>query len=80
MPIAKIAITLDARTLARVDRLVRRERNRNRSQAIEPVISSQLDRIERRRLLEQCAKLDPAEERALAEVGLAADDAEWPEY
>lgn len=80
MPIAKIAITLDARTLARVDRLVRRERNRNRSQAIEAVISAQLDRIERRRLLEQCAKLDPAEERALAEVGLAADDAEWPEY
>ena len=80
MPIAKIAITLDARTLARVHRLVRRERYRNRSQAIEAVISAQLDRMERRRLLEQCAKLAPAEERALAEVGLAADDAEWPEY
>ncbi|HLL83474.1 MAG TPA: hypothetical protein VK420_12505 [Longimicrobium sp.] len=27
---------------------------------------------------EECAKLDPSEERALAEEGLAADLADWP--
>jgi metal-responsive CopG/Arc/MetJ family transcriptional regulator len=80
MPKSKIAVTLDPRTLQRVDRLVRSARYPNRSQAIEAVISAQLDRIERRGLLEQCAKLDPAEERAVAEEGLAADVAEWPEY
>ena len=29
---------------------------------------------------EECGKLDPTEERALAEEGLAADLAGWPEY
>jgi hypothetical protein len=29
---------------------------------------------------DECAKLDPAGERALAEEGLAADLAHWPEY
>ena len=34
----------------------------------------------RTRLAEACARLDPAEERALAEEGLAADLASWPRY
>lgn len=80
MPKAKVAITLDAVTLRRVDRLVRDARFPNRSQAIEAAIAAQLDRLERSRLIEECAKLDPMEERALAEEGLAADGAEWPEY
>ncbi|HEX8452483.1 MAG TPA: hypothetical protein VF647_10320 [Longimicrobium sp.] len=29
---------------------------------------------------DECAKLNPAEERALAEEGLAADLVDWPEY
>lgn len=37
-----------------------------------------LSRVDR--LAEECAKLDPADERAMAEEGLAADAAEWPEY
>lgn len=32
------------------------------------------------RLAEACANLDPAEERAFAEEGLAADSAAWPDY
>jgi Arc/MetJ-type ribon-helix-helix transcriptional regulator len=80
MPKAKVAVTLDAATLRRVDRLVQSARYPNRSQAIEAAITEQLDRLERRRLIDECAKLDPAEERALAEEGLAADVAEWPEY
>ncbi len=80
MPKAKVAVSLDSQTLRRVDRLVRDARYPNRSQAIEAAIAAQLDRLECRRLIEECAKLDPAEERALAEEGLEADVAGWPEH
>ena len=80
MPKAKVAVTLDTQTLRRVDRLVRDARYPNRSQAIEAAVAEQLDRLERRRLVEECAKLDPAAERAMAEEGLGVDAAGWPEY
>jgi Arc/MetJ-type ribon-helix-helix transcriptional regulator len=80
MPKAKIAVTLDTQTLRRVDRLVRDARYPNRSQAIEAAVAAQLERLERGRLAEECAKLDPTAERALAEEGLNADVASWPEY
>lgn len=80
MPKAKVAITLDPVTLRRVDRLVRDAQFPNRSQAIEAAVAAQLDRLEGRRLIAECAKLDPAEERALADEGLAVDAAAWPEY
>ena len=76
----KVAVTLDSRTLARVDRLVRDERYPNRSQAIEAAVNLQLDRLEHRRLAEECAKLDPAAEQAIADEGLGADEGTWPEY
>jgi hypothetical protein len=31
-------------------------------------------------LARECAKLDPKEERALADEGLSADRDSWPEY
>lgn len=80
MPKAKVAVTLDTDMLQRVDQLVRDALYPNRSQAIEAAVAEQLDRIERRRLVEECAKLDPATERAMAEEGLGADGAGWPEY
>ena len=36
--------------------------------------------IEKSRLAQECAKLDPTFEKALAEEGLSEDLAEWPEY
>lgn len=80
MPKAKVAVSLDAQTLRRVDRLVRDARYPNRSQAIEAAIAAQLERLERRRLIDACARLDPKEERALAEEGLSTDLEEWPPY
>ena len=80
MPKAKVAVTLDAQTLRRVDRLVRDARYPNRSQAIEAAIAAQLERLERRRLIDACARLDAQEERALGEEGLEADVDEWPPY
>jgi metal-responsive CopG/Arc/MetJ family transcriptional regulator len=76
----KVAITIDSRTLRRVDRLVRDARYPSRSQAIEAAVAEKLERLERRRLAEECAKLDPASERALAEAGMDTDAAAWPEY
>lgn len=40
---------------------------------IEAAVAEKLARVKRRRLANECAQLDPAEERALAEEGLGAD-------
>ena len=79
MPKAKVALTIDADLLDRVDTLVAEQRFRNRSQAVESALAEKLARLARTRLAEEAAKLDPAEERRLADEGLVAGDA-WPEY
>jgi metal-responsive CopG/Arc/MetJ family transcriptional regulator len=80
MPKAKVAVTLDSELIDRVDRLVRAAQFPNRSQAIEVALAEKLERLDRGRLARECAKLDPNEERALADEGLSADQASWPEY
>jgi Arc/MetJ-type ribon-helix-helix transcriptional regulator len=77
---AKVAVTLEKSTLARLDRLVDAARFVNRSQAIEIAVEEKLERLERRRLAQECAKLDPKSEKALADLGLDADAEAWPEY
>ena len=77
---AKIAVTLESSTLARLDRLVSTARFANRSQAIELAVAEKLARLERSRLAEECAKLDPRREQELADLGLEADTTAWPEY
>ena len=74
---SKVAISLDESTL---DRLVKKQVFPNRSQAIEEAVAEKLARLERSRLAQECAKLDPAFEKALAEEGLSEDLTEWPEY
>jgi metal-responsive CopG/Arc/MetJ family transcriptional regulator len=80
MPKAKVAVTLDRELLDRVDLLVKAARFPNRSQAIEIALAEKLERLERGRLARECAKLDPKEERSIADEGLAADRDAWPEY
>lgn len=80
MPKAKVAITVEARLLDRLDALVRQRRFRNRSQAIEAALEEKLERLRRNRLAAECAKLERAEERALAEEGLRDAVTAWPEY
>lgn len=77
---SKVAISLDESTLSRLDRLVKIQVFPNRSQAIEEAVAEKLARLEKSRLAQECAKLDPAFEKALAEEGLSEDLAEWPEY
>jgi Arc/MetJ-type ribon-helix-helix transcriptional regulator len=80
MPKAKVAVSLDERTLRHLDRLVRAAVFPNRSQAIQEAVEEKLERHERRRLARECAKLDPGAERALAEEGLSEELPAWPEY
>jgi metal-responsive CopG/Arc/MetJ family transcriptional regulator len=77
---AKVAITLDGATLDRVDNLVRQSLFASRSQAIQGAIEEKLARLERSRLARECAKLDPAFEKALADEGISEDISQWPEY
>lgn len=77
---SKVAISLDEGTLERLDRLVRQTVFPNRSQAIQAAIEEKLERIERSRLARECAKLDPAFEKALAEEGMSEDLSSWPAY
>src|SRR2546428_235720 len=80
VPKAKVAITLDAELLDRVDELVARREFRNRSQAIETALAEKLMRARRTRLARECAKLNPADEKALAGEGLDGSVDAWPEY
>jgi len=77
---AKIAISIDRETLIRLDRLVSEKVYPNRSRAIQDAVQEKLRRLERSRLAEECAKLDPSLEQAMAEEGLSEDVEGWPEY
>lgn len=70
MAAAKVAISLDEDVLAQLDRLVRQQTFPNRSKAIEQAVKEKLERLDRSRLARECAKLDPAFEKALADEGL----------
>jgi len=80
MPKTKLAVTLDADLVESLDRLVAARRFPNRSQAIESAVAEKLARLSRTRLARECARLDPKEEKALAEEGLAGATETWPEY
>lgn len=77
---AKVAITIDEPILARIDKLVAEEVFSSRSQAIEAAVKEKIERLEHGRLARECAKLDPAFEKALTEEGLPQELDEWPEY
>ena len=76
----KLAVSLDAKLVGELDHLVAERRFPSRSQAIEIAVAEKLQRFARTRLAGECAKLDPREERALAEEGLAGSRETWPEY
>lgn len=80
MPKQKVAVTLERGLLDEVDELVAAREYPSRSQAIEATLADALCRRARTRLARECALLDPAEERALAEEGLGAEGVEWPAY
>jgi metal-responsive CopG/Arc/MetJ family transcriptional regulator len=80
MAASKIAITIDAKTLKRLDCFVKSNAFPNRSKAIQEAVEEKLWRIEKSRLARECAKLDPKFEQTLAEEGFSSELEEWPEY
>jgi len=80
MSTAKIAITIEEDLLDELDRLVSSKVFLNRSKAIQEAVAEKLMRVNKSRLARECAKLDPAMEKAMAEEGFSQDMEEWPEY
>ena len=80
MSTTKVAITLDEELLERIDRLVAENKFPSRSRAIQLAVRAQIDRLDRRRLAAECAKLDPEFEQQVAEQGASHDLEAWPEY
>lgn len=75
--VQKIAVTLDQRTVADLDRWVREGKYPNRSRALQSAVDLLSEREKRTRLARELARLDPDEEKRLAEEWLAE---KWPEY
>ena len=78
MPTAKVAITVDQQLLKLLDRWVTQGRYPNRSQAIQAAVREKVERWNHTRLAEEVGKLNPKEERALAEERFTGDA--WPEF
>jgi Arc/MetJ-type ribon-helix-helix transcriptional regulator len=80
MATAKVAVTIDAQLLEEVDRWVAAGEFPTRSRAVQTALAGLREQRERHQsLLYALAKLDPVEERALADEALAGEPA-WPEY
>ena len=80
MAASKIAITLENNMVKSLDMLVKSNFFPNRSKAIQEAVADKLKRIEKSRLAQECAKLDPEFEQSLAEEGFTSELEEWPEY
>ena len=78
MSTKKVAISLRTDVLGEVDRLVAEHEFPNRSRAIESLIRQKLSQRKQNRLIVECGKLDPQEERRLAEEGMGG--LEWTQY
>jgi Arc/MetJ-type ribon-helix-helix transcriptional regulator len=76
--VQKIAVTLDQRTVADLDRWVREGRYPNRSRALQSAVNLLSEHEKRTRLARELSKIDPTEEKQLAEHGVG--DQAWPEY
>ena len=80
MPTAKVAVTIDEQLLREVDRWVAAGEFPSRSRAVQSALMRlRAERSKRRALLGELAKLDPDEERELAEEWFVGE-APWPEY
>jgi Arc/MetJ-type ribon-helix-helix transcriptional regulator len=75
--VQKIAVTLDRKTVADLDRWVREGKYPNRSRALQSAVNLLSEREKRTRLVRELGKLNAREERQLAEEGLGDT---WPEY
>jgi metal-responsive CopG/Arc/MetJ family transcriptional regulator len=80
MSIAKIAVSIDAKQLKKIDFYVKKHVFKTRSEAFRIAIAQILDEIEHTRLARECDKLSVSEEQELADLGLDEDLDTWPKY
>ena len=80
MATTKVAVTIDADLVAEIDQLVSKDVFPNRSRAIQEALREKLARLKRTRLARECAKLNPSEEKAIAEEGMQQELSTWPAY
>jgi Arc/MetJ-type ribon-helix-helix transcriptional regulator len=76
--VRKIAVTLDHRTVADLDRWVQAGQYPNRSRALQFAVNLLMERDKRSRLSRELAKLDHAEERRIADQGIG--DGSQPDH
>lgn len=77
---SKITISIDEMLLKKLDHFVKNKTFKTRSHAIQTAVKHTIDRMEHKRLAKECAKLNSAEEQAMADEGLETDLKEWPEF
>lgn len=63
-----------------MDELVSQRKLRNRRQAVKAASLDNVQRLAHARLERECAKLNPKEEKSLADEALAGALDGWPEY
>ena len=80
MRTSKIAISIEQKLLARLDRLVKSRVFPSRSRIMQDAVREKLARLDHSRLARECAKLDPSFEQAIAEEGFSEEIDQWPEY
>jgi metal-responsive CopG/Arc/MetJ family transcriptional regulator len=80
MSVAKIAISIDDKLLAKLDGFILQKEFKTRSQAIQIAVQNTIERLDHERLINACLQLDVHTERALADEGLTKDIEEWPEF
>jgi len=78
MATAKVAISLDQGLLRLVDRWVAQRRFASRSQAVQTALQEKVEHWKHTRLAEEVKKLNPKEERVLAEERFSGET--WPEF
>lgn len=71
---------MDETLLHQLDKLVKTQSFRSRSQVIQQAVAEKIGRMDKSRLMSECAKLDRKFEQALADEGLAGEIGEWPKY
>ncbi len=80
MSVAKIAVSIDATQLKKIDFYVKKHVFKSRSEAFRIAVNQTLEQLEHNRLARECAKLEISEEQEMADQGLAEDLDAWPEY
>jgi Arc/MetJ-type ribon-helix-helix transcriptional regulator len=73
MSTTKVAVTLEREALREIDLWVKHGKFPSRSRAIQTAVAEMTSRRKRRRLIEELAKLDRKQERALADAVFSGD-------